>query len=305
MKKNGHVFHTKRMPEKWRRHFMIYRAKISIYLDTPDFETPLMLDASEVMGLLPADVDQASFTGKLGPVTPGAESVWVEAALPDGLPSRPNVRRLGAMVHRSVTRTSFEGASAWTGADQEYRVESYLRDADGLAVKVQPETRIRLDENGFLAAIEFIGQGVAEASDNPFKQKSPGIVASVYEPQDPGRAVAIELVNRVLFALALVNCRNVSLRERKAPRGAAGAGPVGAAFHEVVIDGSARGSNTAGADSDKETVRRHLARGHFKTFTEDAPLLGKHVGTYWWGWQLRGQEGRGVIEKTYTLKAGR
>lgn len=52
-------------------------------------------------------------------------------------------------------------------------------------------------------------------------------------------------------------------------------------------------------------MRRHLARGHFKTFTEDAPLLGKHVGTYWWGRQLRGQEGRGVIEKTYTLKTGR
>jgi hypothetical protein len=23
--------------------------------------------------------------------------------------------------------------------------------------------------------------------------------------------------------------------------------------------------------------------GHFKTFTAEAPLFGKHVGTYWWG----------------------
>jgi hypothetical protein len=51
--------------------------------------------------------------------------------------------------------------------------------------------------------------------------------------------------------------------------------------------------------------RLHLARGRFKTFTEDAPLLGNHVGTYWWGWQVRGQESQGHIEKTYALKPGR
>jgi hypothetical protein len=28
------------------------------------------------------------------------------------------------------------------------------------------------------------------------------------------------------------------------------------------------------------------------------------VGTYWWGWQVRGQGDAGIIEKTYTLKAG-
>lgn len=37
----------------------------------------------------------------------------------------------------------------------------------------------------------------------------------------------------------------------------------------------------------------------------DAPLLGKHVGTYWCGWQVRGQESLGFIEKTDALKAGR
>lgn len=47
------------------------------------------------------------------------------------------------------------------------------------------------------------------------------------------------------------------------------------------------------------------ARGRFKTFTEDAPLLGKHMGTYWWGWQVRGQEGSGVMEKTYTFRSRR
>ncbi|MCI0142084.1 hypothetical protein KNN17_10890 [Arthrobacter bambusae] len=37
MQKSGITFNTNRMPEKWRHHFKIYRAKISVYLDTADF----------------------------------------------------------------------------------------------------------------------------------------------------------------------------------------------------------------------------------------------------------------------------
>ncbi|MGX9900770.1 hypothetical protein ACW0JT_14530 [Arthrobacter sp. SA17] len=80
-------------------------------------------------------------------------------------------------------------------------------------------------------------------------------------------------------------------------------GQTGDAFREVVIDGTTRGAASNGGEAADGTDRCHLARGHFKTFTEGAPLLGKHAGTYWWGWQVRGQEGSGVIEKTYTLRA--
>jgi hypothetical protein len=65
-----------------------------------------MVDASEMMDFLPAGVDESSFVEKIGPVRPGAEAICVEAEVPEGLPSRPNVRRIGAMVHRSKTRTS-------------------------------------------------------------------------------------------------------------------------------------------------------------------------------------------------------
>ena len=101
-----------------------------------------------------------------------------------------------------------------------------------------------------------------------------------------------------------MNCRNVSLRER-GMRNAAGPVTTGDAFHEVVIDGNSRGSAGSEGEAGDGAGRRHLARGHFKTFIEDAPLLGEHVGTYWWGWPVRRPEGSGVIEKTYTLRAGR
>lgn len=296
------AFNTKRMPEKWRRHFKIYRAKISIYLDTADFGTPLMVDASEMMEFLPAGIDEPSFVDKTGPVRPGGEALWVEAEVPEGLPSRPNVRRIGAMVHRSKTRTSFM-AKPFTGAEHEYWIETYLRDTDGLATRLEHDVRFRLDDRGFLTGLEFMKYGYQLRPGNPFLGDPKSMIPSNYDAQDPPAALAVEAINRVFFALALMNCRNVTLRERRSSR-AAGSAPTGDAFHEVVIDGNTRGTAGAGGQPGDGSGRRHLARGHFKTFTEDAPLLGKHVGTYWWGWQVRGQESAGSIEKTYTLRAG-
>lgn len=47
----------------------------------------------------------------------------------------------------------------------------------------------------------------------------------------------------------------------------------------------------------------HLVRGHFKTFTPERPLLGKHVGTYWWSPNVRGKEEHGVVVKDYKVDA--
>lgn len=300
LKDKGYGLYRKKMPEKWRRHFMLYRAKISIYLDTPDFGLPLMLDASDIMDFLPHNTDQASFVGQIGPAKPGAEALWIEAALPEGTPSRPNARRMGAMVHQSKVRTNIM-REAWTGADNEYRVEAYVRDKDGLSVKLEPEVRFRLDAGGFLEEVEFISYERVSRPDSGFKDAGFSTFVSDYGTSDPEKLPVLEMVNRVFFVLALMNCRNVELRERTTTRGSREANATGDAFHEVVIDGKAGALKNSDADG-TSTSRNHLARGHFKTFTEDAPLLGKHVGTYWWGWQVRGQECKGSIDKVYTLK---
>jgi hypothetical protein len=46
----------------------------------------------------------------------------------------------------------------------------------------------------------------------------------------------------------------------------------------------------------------HICRGHFKTYTEDAPLFGKRVGTYWWESRVRGTADEGVIQKDYRVR---
>jgi hypothetical protein len=49
----------------------------------------------------------------------------------------------------------------------------------------------------------------------------------------------------------------------------------------------------------------HICRGHFKTFTPDAPLLGRHIGTYWWEPQVRGLKESGTVLKDYRVRAPR
>lgn len=56
---------------------------------------------------------------------------------------------------------------------------------------------------------------------------------------------------------------------------------------------------------ERSDLRRalHICRGHFKTFTPDAPLLGRAVGTFWWGPQVRGSREEGVVLKDYRVSA--
>lgn len=48
----------------------------------------------------------------------------------------------------------------------------------------------------------------------------------------------------------------------------------------------------------------HICHGHFKTFTSEKPLLGKHVGMYWWEQQVRGSKSAGTIIKDYEVDPG-
>jgi hypothetical protein len=47
--------------------------------------------------------------------------------------------------------------------------------------------------------------------------------------------------------------------------------------------------------------RVHLCRGHFKEYTEDAPLFGRFTGRYWWQPHVRGDKKQGMIVKDYAV----
>lgn len=105
-----------------------------------------------------------------------------------------------------------------------------------------------------------------------------------------------------LFMVGLSNCKNVTVQTHQtAPRGGRKSKRVRPTVEYRTINlPSALGcSLAAGSSGDGADVRLHTVRGHFKTFTAESPLLGKHTGTYWWGWQSRGSAEHGEIVSTY------
>ena len=47
----------------------------------------------------------------------------------------------------------------------------------------------------------------------------------------------------------------------------------------------------------------HICRGHFATYTQDAPLFGNFVGTVWKPQHVRGNAQHGAVVKDYRVLA--
>lgn len=112
-----------------------------------------------------------------------------------------------------------------------------------------------------------------------------------------------------LLAVSLMNCKNVSVEKLKPPpRRTSGRSKTlqrdaVLSYHTIVLP--ERRSKTVQGISDVvgEVRPMHQVRGHFATYTSEAPLFGKHVGTYWKPWHTRGDLAVGEIRSAYEVEA--
>jgi hypothetical protein len=113
---------------------------------------------------------------------------------------------------------------------------------------------------------------------------------------------------RVVGLFALLNCRNVGLADsaphqhrRKGHRqGRTGISWKVLHLHPATGPKAAReGSHRLG----DQLTRAHLVRGHFRTYTEAAPLLGHTVGRIFFHAHVRGNAERGAVLKDYSVEA--
>jgi hypothetical protein len=110
----------------------------------------------------------------------------------------------------------------------------------------------------------------------------------------------------ILYSLSLLTCKNVrtQVRTQPAPRSARDRAmnvPISPdrKFHVLDVPLITKLYETKSTLGPKGKSGLHTVGGHFKTYTEDAPLLGKHVGRWWWGDSVRGSAAKGVIQKEY------
>lgn len=170
----------------------------------------------------------------------------------------------------------------------------------------------KIDENGLLIYSKADEGGDWKASiDNGYGS----VEALVHWSNDLGWSleslkdftpVVAALARVCLIALGLINCRNVTVwdggRIRQGRSGSEkrrGLPAQELRYSTIILPGGGSERVGTGPSSHHRASAVHRVRGHFKTYTADAPLMGRHVGTFWWGWQIRGSIESGVIESDY------
>lgn len=116
----------------------------------------------------------------------------------------------------------------------------------------------------------------------------------------------VPLVFPALMAISFMHCKNVSIRSVTPPTKLSkkhekrtGRGLI--RYHVLDIEPMRQVLDSSGATTHGIRRALHVSRGHFKVFTDDAPLFGRHVGTYWWASHVRGKSNEGVVVKDYRV----
>lgn len=248
---------------------------------------------------------------RLGPIRPPFDEMWIEYRAPDAVylghqwkpPPFDHVgiylwtapmseidwsRDLPASVDaHGATRTGQPFSERIREADRFLRARIVIKRAlDGLV-------DMGVDLWNF---IDNDGRWMINMLTNPRDQRGrPGL-------QELGEAI-IDAAKPCFIALALMNCKNVAVGEVEAPAALARQrarkrGLPTFRHHLVHVPGVDRETRPR-PGVQGAPIPLHMVRGHFKTFTPAAPLLGRHVGTYWWDSAIRGDQRHGIRSKDY------
>lgn len=110
-----------------------------------------------------------------------------------------------------------------------------------------------------------------------------------------------------LMSLCFLHAKNVAVKKSEAPtvhqmRAWRKKDKPFFRYHTITIHGQATRAIGGHGGHTGAHHAVHICRGHFKRFTPEKPLLGKHVGIYWWPMMLRGSKEEGVVVKDYRIK---
>ncbi len=131
-----------------------------------------------------------------------------------------------------------------------------------------------------------------------------------YRDNEVEHAMAAGVINMVYLFLLFLNTKNITIQIFRKPedrlnRARERRGKLPLSVYKVLtIDPNKirkeylpeHGSASTGFD-----LRHHFCRGHFKSYGENAPLLGKHTGTWFWTPQMRGSKKLGEVHKSYKV----
>jgi len=131
----------------------------------------------------------------------------------------------------------------------------------------------------------------------------PDTEAAVVNPED--QIIQEISIKPFMMALSLLNCRNVEAKvvpygghqQKKLKR----YGSPYITRRTLLVRPTGKRYEGSGESTGRKN-RWHICRGHFKTFTDEAPLFGRVTGTFWWSPTARGRKSRGEVHKDYQVE---
>jgi len=171
--------------------------------------------------------------------------------------------------------------------------ESYIRVGENIPLIFPILYKVELNSDGYFIKINKLIKG----KPNPMLNS---LASNLLEDD-----AIQESVNTVLYALGLMNCKNIVTIERGGPRGESKRNRHHAWLHRhYVLQIHPMKEITKIEHDDGSSEREisfHFCRGHFKTYTVEKPLFGKFVGTFWWDAHARGSIKTGIVTKDYNV----
>lgn len=174
--------------------------------------------------------------------------------------------------------------------------------------KMKSEDYMALVEKIGLDKVKEFGEFKEVYGESCFSHMVPGYQTLSKDEYLACLTAGMDAIVPVLYALNLLNCKNVrqtehtthdklTKRERKSLKA-----PEYQEYRMLdvpLINKIASGEITVEDITGGGKIPLHTVRGHCKTYTADKPLLGKHVGRWYWGPTLRGKLSNGIIQKEY------
>jgi len=217
---------------------------------------------------------------------------WAEPIMvnfEDGLPARPVQPDWCVLLAQLAL---YKGSVVCICATQIYNVDGTIR-----------ELRINRP-NAAARVMEFL----RDVPMHTYNHLSDVFATEWFKNRPEGHTIDFEhMLASYVTAMALLSCKNITT-ERVAPpprlqtrRQQKGDLPL-VSYHILKVGGVGGPSRRTGssASGGGAPLALHWVRGHFKTFTAEKPLLGRAVGTYWWGPHTAGKADR-VVHKDYRL----
>ena len=122
----------------------------------------------------------------------------------------------------------------------------------------------------------------------------------------PAKIASNTIMSIADMGIRILTCRNIkyvsvlppsALNKKRKKRGKL---PI-CEYKVLVVDTNENKLKYEHNGSSTNSLRVHLCRGHFKEYTNENPLFGKHVGRFWWQPMVRGDKKRGVLNKDYDI----